>query len=83
MEQYIRENKSYFLKQAASYKFPPNTQKEAQDLLSDTVIATRIRPLLPHEKDLGEVVGVSHSERSSVVHELRQKVNGQPALNVR
>ncbi|KFY51060.1 hypothetical protein V496_08976 [Pseudogymnoascus sp. VKM F-4515 (FW-2607)] len=49
----------------------------------DTSIGARIRPLLPKEIEDHDVAGVyARSEEGYAdVHELRRKVNGQPALN--
>lgn len=81
MENFLHDHKDYFDKQTGLFKFTVAPEKEDESV-SDTVIATRVRPLLPHEKELREVVGVSTDNRCVAVHELRRKVNGQPALNV-
>lgn len=85
------ENKDYFLEQVSLFK-PPRTQKDKDRVISkenlagtDTIIATRIRPLLEHETTKGHVVGVVARgvDNCADVHELRKKVNGRPALTVR
>lgn len=85
MEQYLLDNKAFFEKQIASFKFPTADVTEVKGVSAeDTIIATRIRPLLPNEIEQGELVGISSrpAQERAVVHEIRRKVNGQPALNV-
>lgn len=91
MDALLAENKTYFANQVALFK-PTRTQKD-QDREkgrigkftdADTIIATRIRPLLEHEIELGHVAGVFAREKDDYadVHELRNKVTGRPAINV-
>lgn len=91
MDALLAENKTYFTNQVALFK-PTRTQKD-QDRESarkgkfadaDTVIATRIRPLLENEIELGHVAGVfaRGEDDYADVHELRNKVTGRPAINV-
>jgi hypothetical protein len=85
MEQYLRDNKAFFVKQSASFKFPTADATEGKEIsTADTTIATRIRPLLPNEIEQGELVGIcaGPAHGCAVAHEIRRKLNGQPALNV-
>ena len=87
MEAFFQENRDSYIKQVATFQPSQNKAKEACGELGeeDTVIAARVRPLLPKEVDDGEVVGISVRPEAGYadVHELRRKFNGQPTLNVR
>ncbi|KFY14062.1 hypothetical protein V492_02874 [Pseudogymnoascus sp. VKM F-4246] len=84
MEAFFEENRDSYIKQVAAFK-PASTQAAAigSESGGDTSIGARIRPLLPKEIEEREVAGVcARSEEGYAdVHELRRKVNGQPALN--
>ena len=85
MEAFIQENRLSFKHKIASFK-PKNaaTEDNSSYLVSDTVIAARVRPLLENEEKNGMITTVFARENSSYidVHELRQKVNAKPGLNV-
>lgn len=86
MEAFFEENRDLYIKQVAAFK--PATGQAAgagSESGGDTSIGARIRPLLPKEIEDQEVAGVyaRSGEGFADVHELRRKVNGQPALNVR
>ena len=85
MTDFWLKNKEYFVQQVAAFEARPLPGKPSENnSLSDTVIGARIRPLLQKEKDAGKVAGVSIRTKGGYadVHELRSKVNGNPALNV-
>lgn len=86
MEAFFEENRDSYIKQVAAFK-PASSQSASAGYESggDTSIGARIRPLLPKEIEDHEVAGVcARSEEGCAdVHELRRKVNGQAALNVR
>lgn len=86
MEAFFEENRDLYVKQVAAFK-PASSQGASAGTESggDTSIGARIRPLLAKEIEDHEVAGVyARSEQGYAdVHELRRKVNGQPALNVR
>lgn len=85
MDAFFEENRESYIKQVASFK-PASGQATSagSESSGDTSIGARIRPLLPKEVEDREVAGVyARSEEGYAdVHELRRKVNGQPALNV-
>ncbi|OBT44863.1 hypothetical protein VE00_05013 [Pseudogymnoascus sp. WSF 3629] len=84
MEAFFEENRDLYIKQVAAFK-PASGQAAgaASESGGDTSIGARIRPLLPKEIEDQEVAGVyaRSGEGFADVHELRRKVNGQPALN--
>lgn len=85
MEAFFQENRESYIKQVAAFKPAPGQAAGAgSESGGDTSIGARIRPLLPKEIEDQEVTGVyARSEEGFAdVHELRRKVNGQPALNV-
>lgn len=85
MEAFFQENRDSYIKQVATFQPSQNQAKDAGGELreEDTVIAARVRPLLPNEVNDGEVIGISvrPEARYADVHELRRKINGQPRLN--
>jgi hypothetical protein len=90
MDLFLPENKKFFLEQVSIFN-PPLLRKDKDRLVAkehspdpDTIIGTRIRPLLLAEKDNGHVPGVYARGKDGYadVHELRQKVNGRPAIAV-
>jgi kinesin family protein 2/24 len=92
MEAFFQEHRDSYIKQVATFQPSQNQARDAGGELGsssigeeDTVIAARVRPLLPKEVDDGEVVGISVRPEAGFadVHELRRKINGQPTLNVR
>jgi kinesin family protein 2/24 len=87
MEAFFQENRDSYIKQVATFQPSQNQAKDAGGELreEDTVIAARVRPLLPNEVNDGEVIGISVRPEAGYadVHELRRKINGQPTLNVR
>jgi hypothetical protein len=87
MEAFFQENRDYYIKQVATFQPSQNQAKDASGELreEDTVIAARVRPLVPNEVNDGEVIGISVLPEAGYadVHELRRKINGQPTLNVR
>jgi kinesin family protein 2/24 len=87
MEEFFQENRDSYIKQIATFKPSQNPAKDAGGELGeeDTLIAARVRPLLPKEVEDGEVTGISVRPEAGYadVHELRRKINGQPTLNVR
>lgn len=86
MEAFFEENRDSYIKQVAAFKpASRNATSDGSESGADTSIGVRIRPLLPKEIEGQEVVGVCarSGEGYADIHELRRKVNGQPALNVR
>lgn len=87
MEAFFQENKDSYIKQVATFQPPQNQAKlvGCESGEEDTLIAARVRPLLPNEIEDSEVVGISVRPEAGYadVHELRRKVNGQPKLNVK
>ena len=77
MADFFEDNKAFFLDEVAAFR-PAALRKGVESTSTDTVISARIRPLLPHERDSGEVVGVTArpEDRGVDVHELRRKIKG-------
>jgi hypothetical protein len=86
MDAFFQENRESYIKQVATFK-PSQEHDKCDDGQSggDTLIATRVRPLLTKEIEDNDVIGISVRPESGYadVHELRRKINGQPTLNVR
>jgi len=85
MDSFFRENRESYVQQVAAFKSSPkNDTNGSREPSGDTLIATRVRPLLAKEIEDGEVVGISVRPESghADVHELRRKINGHPGLNV-
>jgi hypothetical protein len=85
MDSFFQENRESYIQQVAT--FGPSQEQEKCDggeSGGDTLIATRVRPLLANEIEDNEVTGISVRPESGYadVHELRRKINGQPTLNV-
>lgn len=86
MDAFFQENRDWYIKQVAAFKPSHGHAKgDGGESGGDTSIAARVRPLLPKEIEENENFGITvRSESGSAdVHELRRKVNGQPALSVR
>jgi kinesin family member 2/24 len=86
MDAFFQENRESYIKQVATFK--PSEEHDKCDggqSGGDTLIATRVRPLLTKEIEDNDVIGISVRPESGYadVHELRRKINGQPTLNVR
>ncbi|OBT51210.1 hypothetical protein VE04_07814 [Pseudogymnoascus sp. 24MN13] len=84
MEAFFEENRDSYIKQVTAFKPAPGQAAGAgSESGGDTSTGARSRPLLPKEIEDQEVTGVyARSEEGFAdVHELRRKVNGQPALN--
>lgn len=80
------EHKAFFVEKVGEFK-PAEGKKNGNEseASSDTTISARIRPILHHEREAGHVPGLftrGDGGGNVDVHELRLKVNGQPALNV-
>jgi kinesin family protein 2/24 len=76
MEDFLQENRQLYLSQVASFKAPATEDAEIhRETDPDTIIAARVRPLLPTEIAEGEVVGVTvRNDTGNVdVHQLRPK----------
>ena len=86
MDNFSIQNQGFFIEQVKAFEAEPSKGRVARtgDLVSDTLIGARVRPLLVKEADAGQVVAVSarSTEGTATVHELRAKVNGKPAINV-
>ncbi|EEQ32044.1 kinesin motor domain containing protein [Microsporum canis CBS 113480] len=79
------EHKAFFVEKVGEFK-PAEGKKNGNEseASSDTTISARIRPILHHEWEAGHVPGLftrGDGGGNVDVHELRLKVNGQPALN--
>ncbi|KAM5439888.1 hypothetical protein MferCBS31731_004299 [Microsporum ferrugineum] len=79
------EHKAFFVEKVGEFK-PAEGKKNGNEseASSDTTISARIRPILHHEREAGHVPGLftrGDGGGNVDVHELRLKVNGQPALN--
>lgn len=93
MDTLLLANKASYLAQVAAWKGSriPLANKgvalASKETLSDsdTVIGARIRPLSEEDRELGHVPSVYARETGVFVdvHELRVKVRGPPAVNVR
>lgn len=86
----LAEHKAFFVEKVREFKPKPvagqTKNRNESEVSSDTTISARIRPILPHEQEAGHIPGLfvrSDGNGELDVHELRLKVNGQPALNVR
>ncbi|EFR05003.1 diatom spindle kinesin 1 [Nannizzia gypsea CBS 118893] len=80
------EHKAFFIEKVKEFKPVSGKSKNGNEseISSDTIISARIRPILPHEQKAGHVPGLfvrGDGNGDVDVHELRLKVNGQPALN--
>ena len=84
MDKFFQQNRDSYIKQVSSFTPPQSHDVRTSDESGDTVIATRVRPLLAHEIADKEVVGISVRPESDIyIHELRRKINGELTLNVR
>ena len=84
MDSFFAQNKNFFIEQVAVFeaKLAEVNATTNSDSISDTLIGARIRPLLQREVDNGRVIAISTKpdEGCAVVHELRAKINGKPAI---
>ena len=84
LETLLAANKNTYLQLVKDFR--PKLSKGAINAdfsETDTVVAARIRPLLPDEIEDGQLTGIYvRSEGFIDVHELREKPRPPPALNV-
>ena len=86
MEQYITDNVARYHRLVAQYRPPRVRRAENEGTTSpDMVVATRLRPLLDEETEVGLPTAVfPRAEQAGVldIHELRQPVRGPALLRV-
>jgi kinesin family protein 2/24 len=86
MEQYLLENVSRYQSLVQRFKpqRPTTTENKNVGDSSNIVVAIRIRPILNHETESGQVPAIFPRSESGVVdlHELKRVVRGLPTLNV-
>jgi kinesin family member 2/24 len=85
MDAFFQENRDSYINQVAAFKPSRDYFNDDGGESGDTLIAARVRPLLPREIEENEVLGITVRPESGFadVHELRRKVNGQSALSVK
>jgi kinesin family member 2/24 len=86
MDAFFQENRDSYINQVAAFKPSYDHSKDdGGESGGDTLLAARVRPLLPREIEENEVLGITVRPESGFadVHELRRKVNGQSALSVK